>query len=229
MYQKCCKAFPKCVLGKTQWHPIEIILRYFQILSQPKLGWIPLKFCQDVFELSRSLKSFGRYQKCCEAFPKCVLGEIQLHPIEIFVRRFQILSQPKICWNLLNLFYDVFELSPSPISIVWYQKLCEAFPRYVLGEFQLRRIEIIVRLFQTVFTRNCIASFWNCSKTLPNCVLAEIQLHLVENIVKVFQICLGQNSIASCLKYSKTFSTCVPGEILLHPIENIFKHFQFVC
>ena len=123
------------------------------------------------------------YQKLCEAIPWYVLGEFQLHPIEIIVRRFQILSQPKICWNLLNLFYDVFELSPSAISIVWYQKLCEAFPRYVLGEFQLRRIEIIVRLFQTVFKRNCIASFWNCSKTLPNCVLAEIQLHPIWSIL----------------------------------------------
>ena len=223
------QAFPKCVLGKTQWHPIEILLRYFQILSQPNLGWIPLKFCQDVFELSRSPKSFGRYQNCCEAFPKCVLGEIQWHPNEIILWHFQTLSQPKNGWILLKLFYDVFELSPIPISNVWYQKLCEAFPRYVLGEFQMRRIEIIVRLFQTVFTRNCIASFWNCSKTLPNCVLAEIQLHRAENIVKGFQICLGRNSIAFYLKYSKTFSTCVPAEILLHPIEIIFKHFQFVC
>ena len=101
-YQKVCKAFPKCVLGKVQWHPIEVFLRHFQIVSQPKVGWNLLKSFKDVFELSPSPNSFAWYQKICKAIPKFVLGKTQWHPIEIFLRHFPILSQPKFSWNLLK-------------------------------------------------------------------------------------------------------------------------------
>ena len=139
------------------------------------------------------------------------------------------MSQQKLGWTLLKIFYDVFELSPSPISIVWYRKICEAFPRCVLGEFQLRPIEIIVRLFQIVFKRNWSTSFRNFSKTFRKCVSAEVQLHHAENIVRHFEILLSRNSITSSLKYSMTFSTCVLAESRMHAIELMFKDFQFVC
>ena len=102
--QKCCKAFPNCVTGKNQWHPIEIILRHFQIVSQPKFDWILLKLFQVVFESSPSPNSFAWYQKCFRAFPKSVLGENQWHPIENILRRLQVLSQRNLSWNLLNFF-----------------------------------------------------------------------------------------------------------------------------
>ena len=120
-------------------------------------------------------------------------------------------------------------MSPSPNSFAWYQKCCKAFPKCVLGEFQLHPIESFVRHFQNVFKRNWITCYRKYSKTFPKCVLVELQLHRAEKIVRHFQICLSRNSIASYLMYSKTFSKCILAEIRLHPIEIIFKHFQFVC
>ena len=102
-YQKICKAFPKCVLGEIQWHTIEIILRHFPVLSQPKFSWNLLKNLSKTFSnciIAQILSAW--YQKCCKAFPKCVLGKSQWHPIEIFLRNFQILSQPNLSWNLIN-------------------------------------------------------------------------------------------------------------------------------
>ena len=167
-FQKFCEAFPKCVFGETQLQLIEIFLRYFQILSKPKVSGILLIFRGDVFELSPSPNSFALYQKCCKAFSKCVLRKIQWHPIEIILRYFQVVSQPNFGWILLKLLLDVFELSPSPNSFAWYQKFCEALPKCVLGEFQLHPIEYIARHFQIVFQRNWIAFYWNCSKTFQN-------------------------------------------------------------
>ena len=153
-YQKCCKAFPNCVIGKNQWHSIEIVLRHFQIVSQPKFDWILLKLFQDVFELSPSPNSLAWYQKCCKAFPNCVISKNQWHSIEIVLRHFQIVSQPKFDWILLKLFQDVFELSPSPNSFAWYQKCFRAFPKSVLGENQWHPIETILRRLQVLSQRN---------------------------------------------------------------------------
>ena len=108
-------------------------------------------------------------------------------------------------------------------------KSCKAFPKCVLGKFQLHPIEVIERHFQIFFKRNWIAPFWNYSKTFPKCVIAEIQLHHAESIVRHLQICLSRNSIASSLRYSTTFSTCVVAEIRQQPFEIIFKNFQILC
>ena len=103
-YRRCCKAFPKCVSGKIEAHLIEIFLRHFQIVTEPNFSCILLKLNSEVSDLSPRPTSFAWYQKCCKAFPKCVLGEIQWHPIETIPRHFQFLSQPKFSWSLLNVF-----------------------------------------------------------------------------------------------------------------------------
>ena len=137
--------------------------------------------------MSPSPNSFAWYQKVCKAFPKCVLGKVQWHPTEVFLRHFQIVSQPKVGWNLLKSFKDVFELCPSPNSFAWYQKSCKAFPQCVLGETQWRTIEIILRHFQIlsepIFSWNLI----KFSKTFSNCLLAQIRLHGTKNVVRHFQ------------------------------------------
>ena len=145
LYQKCCKAFSKCVLRKIQWHPIEIILRYFQVVSQPNFGWILLKLLLDVFELSPSPNSFAWYQKFCEALPKCVLGEFQLHPIEYYCKTFSNCFSAKLNCILLKLFED--------------------FPKCDLAEIQLHRAENIVRQFQICLSWSSIASYRNCFQT----------------------------------------------------------------
>ena len=207
-YQNCCKAFPKCVLGEIQWHPFEIILRHFQIVSQPKFGWTLLKFFQDVFGLPHSPNSFAWYRRCCKAFPKCVTGKIEAHLIEIFLRHFQIVTQPNFSCILLKLNWEVSDLSPSPTSFAWYQKCCKAFPKFVLGEIQWHPIEIIPRYFQIlsqpklswnlviffedVFelssSPNSFAWYQKCCKAFPKCVLGEIQWHTIEIVLRKFQI-----------------------------------------
>ena len=72
-YQKCWKAFPKCVLGEIQWHSFESFLRHFKILSQPEFSWNLIK------NLSKT-------------FSNCVLAQIHLHGIEDVVRYFQNVS-----------------------------------------------------------------------------------------------------------------------------------------
>ena len=186
-YQKCCEAFRKCVLGENHWHPIENILRHFEVLSQPKFSWNLLKFFKDVFELCPGPNSFAWYQKCCKAFPKCVLGKIQWHPIQIILWHFQIVSQPKLGWILLKLFQDVFELSPSPNSFAWYQNCCEAFPKCVLGENQWHPIENILRHFEVLSQPNFSWNLLNFSKTFSICLLAQIHLHGTKNVVRHFE------------------------------------------
>ena len=126
-YQKCCEAFRKCVLGENHWHPIENILRHFEVLSQPKFSRNLLKFFKDVFELCPGPNSFAWYQKCCKAFPKCVLGKIQWHPIQIILWHFQIVSQPKLGWILLKLISKIFNLCATRKSIALYRNCSETF------------------------------------------------------------------------------------------------------
>ena len=108
------------------------------------------------------------YRKYCKTFPKCAWGENQFHPIEVFPRHFQIVSEPKFNCILLKLFYDVFELSPSPNSFVSYQNCCKAFPKYV--------------------KRNSIATHWNSSMTFSSYVSSKVRLTPVEFIPRHFQI-----------------------------------------
>ena len=61
-----------CVLAKIQLHPIQIILKQFQIVSQ-------LKFHLSHRNYSRTIL-------------KRLLVEIPLHLIEIILRQFQIVS-----------------------------------------------------------------------------------------------------------------------------------------
>ena len=104
-YQKSCKAFPRCVLGEIQWRTIEIILRHFQILSQPNFSWNLIKNLSKTFSICVPAQAHlhgTKNQKGCKAFPKCVWGKIQWHPFEVFLRHFPILSQPKFSWNLIK-------------------------------------------------------------------------------------------------------------------------------
>ena len=97
-YQNQCRTFPKSVLTETHMHPFEIFMRISQIVSGPNFNCILMKYFYDVFELSPSANSFVTYQNCCKAFPKSVWGENQLHPVEVFLRHFQSVSQPKFRW-----------------------------------------------------------------------------------------------------------------------------------
>ena len=142
-------------------------------------------------------------------FSNFVSAEIRLNPIEIFLRRFRIVSWPKFICMVPEVLWGISKMCLRRISIASYWNFCKIFSNCFWAKL------------------NCI--FWNYSLTFPKCVLAGIQLHHAKNIVRHFQICLSRNSIASYLNSSKTFSTSVLAEIRMPPIETFFKLFQFVC
>ena len=166
-YQKICKAFPKCVSGKTQWQPIESIVRHFQIVS--KRNWIA---------------SFWNYST---TFPKCVLAEIQLHHAEKIVRQFEIcLSRHSIASYLkcsmtfstcvlAEIRLHPIEISFKHFHFVCYQKIICVVPKFFWDTLKLYH------------DRNSIASYRNYSKTLLNCLLTEFQLQCTKNLERQFQ------------------------------------------
>ena len=127
-YWNYFQTFSLYVLAEKRMRCTEIIPRHFKTVSRPKINCIVPKLFQNIFKQSPRPNSIAMYQNYCETFPKCVLLETELHLIEIILRHFQIFSRPKFSWILLKLFWDVFELSPSPNSIAWYQNCCKAFP-----------------------------------------------------------------------------------------------------
>ena len=135
-----------------------------------------------------SQNSIASHRNCSEAIPNCVSAKIQLHLIDIFLRQFQMVSEPK--------------------SIASHRNYSMTVQKFVLADFQLHLVEIILWQFQIVsrpefhcisskrfqdnselcLSQNSIAPQWNYSKTIQKFVLAEIQLHLVEIILWQFQI-----------------------------------------
>ena len=89
------KTIPNCVLDKTQSHLIGVLLRHFQILSQQKFNCFPSELFYDISKLCVSQNSIASHRNFSTTIPNFVLAQIQLHLIEILLREFQMLSQPK--------------------------------------------------------------------------------------------------------------------------------------
>ena len=117
------------------------------------------------------------------------------------------MSQQKLGWILTEIFYDVFELSPSPNSFARHQKFCEAFPKCVLGVIQWHPNEFILRHFQFL--------------SQP-----KFSWILLKRFESVFELSPRPTSFAWYQKYCKAFPKCVLGEIQWHPNEIILWHFQ---
>ena len=94
-HRSCSKTFPNCVLGETQLHLIENILRQFQNMSEPKFNCISSKFfyASSILRLSRN--SSASHRTYCMTIPNCVIALIQMHLIENFLGQFQFVSEPK--------------------------------------------------------------------------------------------------------------------------------------
>ena len=168
------------------------------------------------------------YRKYWKTFPRCVLGETQLHPIETLVRHLQTVFKQ----NWIASFWN-------------YSK---TFPKCVSAEVQFHQAEKIVRHFRIRLSRNSITSFLKYSVTFSTCVLAESRLHAIEFIFKNFQFVCWQkincivpkllwdilklypdrNSFASYRNYSKPLSNCLLTKFQLQCTKNIERHFRNV-
>ena len=129
-YQKCCKAFPKRVLGKTQWHPFEIFLRHF-------------KLC-----LSRN--SVEHYWIFSKTFSNCLLAHIHLHGTKKIVKHFHNVSEAKFNRILLKLFQGIFNFCLSLNSVETYLNFSKTFSICVLAQIPLHGTEDVVKYFQNV-------------------------------------------------------------------------------
>ena len=83
--------------------------------------------------------------------PKGLQAKIQLHFIEIILRQFQIVSEPKLNCTSSILFYDISKLCLSRNSIASHRIYSWTIPIFVLAEVQLLPTEIVLRQFQNVF------------------------------------------------------------------------------
>ena len=83
---------PNRVLAKNQLHLFEIILRQFQIVSQPKFSCIFSKIFQENSKLCIGRKTVASHWSCSKTIPNCVLVEIPLHLIENILRQFHLVS-----------------------------------------------------------------------------------------------------------------------------------------
>ena len=144
------KTNPNCVWAIIQLHLIGIFLRQFQMVSQPKFHCISSKSFWDFSRLCRSQNSIAPHLIFSNTFPNCVLAKIQLHLIGIFLRQFQMVSQPKFHCISSKLFWDFSRLCLSPNSHASYRKYSKTIPSCVLAEIQLHFIEKNLRLFQIV-------------------------------------------------------------------------------
>ena len=84
--------FPKYVTAKFQSHVIKIILRQFQIVSQPNSNRISSKFFYDISKICLSLIPIASHRKSSMTIPNCVSAKFQSHLIENILRLFQIVS-----------------------------------------------------------------------------------------------------------------------------------------
>ena len=98
--------------------------------------------------LSRNSIAPHRYYS--KTFPNCVLAEIQLHLVEIILRQFQILSQPKFNCPSSKLFQDNSKFCLIQISIASHRLYSMTISNLVVAQIQLHLIEIILRQFQFV-------------------------------------------------------------------------------
>ena len=124
------KTIPNCVLAEFPPHPIGIILRLFQIVSQPKFSCISSKLLYDN--------------------SNCVLAKIQLHLIGIILRQFQIVSWRNFHCMSSKLFWDFSRLCLSQNSIAPQLIYSNTFSNCVIAQIHLLLIEIILRQFLIV-------------------------------------------------------------------------------
>ena len=125
-----CKTIPKSVLAEIQLHLVEKIYN----ISKLFLG-------------RNSIASHRNYSK---TIPNCVVAKFQLHLIGIFLRQFQMVSQPKFHSISLKLFWDFSRLCLSQNSIAPHLRYCNSFPNCVLAEISLHLIEIFMRFLKIV-------------------------------------------------------------------------------
>ena len=140
----------KCILAETHMHPIETFLKLFQIVSQPKFCWILLKRFEHVSKMCFSWKSIASFWNFSKTFSKCILAEIRLHCIEIFLRILKAVSRPNSNCNVPKLFYDLFKKYHDQNSIASYRIFSKTFSKYLLAEFQLQCTKRNERHFQIV-------------------------------------------------------------------------------
>ena len=227
-HRKYSNTIPNCVLAKIQLHLVEIIY--------------------DNSKLFLGRNSIASHRNYSNTIPNCVLAKIELHLIGIFLRQFQMVSQPKFHCISSKSFWDFSRLCLSQNSIAPHLNYSNTFPNCVLAEISLHLIEIFMRFLQIVPYPKINCLHRNYSKTLPNCVVVKIQLHLIGIFLRQFQmvsqpkfhcissilfwdfsrLCLSQNSIAPHLKYSNTFPNCVSAQIQTHLIECSLRQFQIV-
>ena len=144
----------------------------------------------DLSKLCLSRNKIAYYWEYSGRIPKCVLAETKKHPIESFLRQFQLVS-----WSILNRIFlkklnDIPKLCLRPNSFASdrnYSKIC---PKCVLAEIWLHPIENIRRQIEIVSEPNF------------NCIFSNMFSALL-------MLRLSQKSIASHRIYSKSYQSCV--------------------
>ena len=131
-------------------HLIEILLRKCQIVTHLKFNCLSSKLLEDKSLFRLSWNSISSHQSCCKTFPNCVLVEIQLHLIEITLKQFQNMSEPKFNCISSKFFYDSSILRLSRNSIASDRTYSTTKWKSVIVEIHLHLIEIILRQFQIV-------------------------------------------------------------------------------
>ena len=132
---------------------------------------------------STYFKDNSKFRNYSYTIPNCNYS--QLHLIEIILRQFQIVSQPKFSCNSSKLFQENSKLCIGRKSVASHWSYSKTIPNRVLAE---HLIEITLRQFQLCPGQISIASHWNYTKIIPNSFLADIPLHLIEKILRQFQL-----------------------------------------
>ena len=211
------KTFPNCVLAKIQSHPIGVLLRQFQNLSQPKINCISWKFFYDNSELFLSPNSIAPHRISSNLVSNVVSAKIQLLLMGfiIFSKTIPNCVLAKIqSINSLKFFEAGFKCCLSQKSIASHQNSFMAIPNFVWAKVQLHLIGIFLRQFQNLSQPNFNCFSWDFfiySKTFANCVLSEIQLHLIGLLQRQFQ------------NLSQPNFNCFSWDLLF-----ILRHFQTV-
>ena len=105
-HRKYSKTISNCVSAEIPMHLIDVILRQFQIVfSQSSFASHRTQSKQN-YKLCLRQNSIASDRNYCRTFTNCVLAENPLHLIEIILRAFQNVAQPKFHYISSKIFYD---------------------------------------------------------------------------------------------------------------------------
>ena len=136
--------------------------------------------------------------------PNCVLVEIQMHSIELILRKFPNCVLVETQLHLIKIILRKWQIVTEPKSLASHRKFFMTAPYCVLAKIQLHLIEFILR------------QIWNVSSSKFKCISSKL-------LYDICELCPSRISIASYRKHSKTIPNCVWAEIQVHLIENILK------